>query len=107
MGKSGNPWPRLTAPDSAANEDITVKIVVPTWGSLLIRAGEDMDVDLFDTNIFRSNKGFAMDAEVHLRYRDDIFLTIGYYPLKVSVGPVDRPDLAAVDIIFGCRHSES
>ena len=31
--KSGNPWPRLIAPVSAASRDITVKIVVPTPGS--------------------------------------------------------------------------
>jgi hypothetical protein len=37
QSKSGKPWPRLTAPFSAASADITVKMVVPTWGS---RAGE-------------------------------------------------------------------
>ena len=34
-GKSGKPWPRLTAPCSAASCDITVKMVVPTFGNLL------------------------------------------------------------------------
>jgi len=34
MEKSGNPCPRFTAPVSAANWLMTVKIVVPTWGSL-------------------------------------------------------------------------
>ena len=34
-GKSGKPWPRLTAWCSAASWDITVKIVVPTLGSLV------------------------------------------------------------------------
>src|SRR3982074_201893 len=34
QSKSGKPWPRFTAPFSAAIADITVKIVVPTWGSL-------------------------------------------------------------------------
>ena len=38
-GKSGKPWPRLTAPCSAASCDITVKIVVPTFGSLVSIAG--------------------------------------------------------------------
>jgi hypothetical protein len=33
--KSGNPCPRLTAPCSAASCDITVKMVVPTLGSLV------------------------------------------------------------------------
>src|SRR5690606_38230712 len=33
--KSGKPWPRLTAPCSCASCDITVKMVVPTFGSLL------------------------------------------------------------------------
>src|SRR5690606_33311391 len=33
--KSGKPWPRLTAPCSAASCDITVKMVVPTLGSLV------------------------------------------------------------------------
>ena len=37
--KSGNPWPRLIAPASAASRDITVKIVVPTPGSLLSGSG--------------------------------------------------------------------
>ena len=34
-GKSGKPWPRLTALCSIASCDITVKIVVPTFGSLV------------------------------------------------------------------------
>ena len=40
--KSGNPWPRLTAPCLMARCDITVKMVVPTRGSLLdgIRAAD-------------------------------------------------------------------
>src|SRR5690606_5857324 len=33
--KSGKPWPRLTAPCSCASCDITVKMVVPTFGNLL------------------------------------------------------------------------
>src|SRR5665647_3372545 len=37
--KSGKPWPRLTAFFSAANADMTVKMVVPTLGSLLVRVG--------------------------------------------------------------------
>src|SRR3990167_4900505 len=37
--KSGKPWPRLTALCSVARADITVKMVVPTWGSLLGKAG--------------------------------------------------------------------
>src|SRR5512133_138731 len=32
QGKSGKPWPRLTAPFSVANADMTVKMVVPTSG---------------------------------------------------------------------------
>src|SRR5690625_5064750 len=36
--KSGKPWPRLTAPCSAASWDMTVKMVVPTCGSLLWRS---------------------------------------------------------------------
>ncbi len=39
QSKSGKPWPRLTAPCSAASADITVKIVVPTWGRRLRSAG--------------------------------------------------------------------
>ena len=35
QSKSGNPWPRLTAPTSCASADMTVKIVVPTWGRRL------------------------------------------------------------------------
>jgi hypothetical protein len=31
--KSGKPCDRLIAPQSAASFDITVKMVVPTWGS--------------------------------------------------------------------------
>jgi hypothetical protein len=31
--KSGKPCERLIAPQSAASFDITVKMVVPTWGS--------------------------------------------------------------------------
>ena len=34
-GNPGKPWPRLTAPCSAASCDITVKMVVPTFGSLV------------------------------------------------------------------------
>ena len=34
-GKSGKPWPRLTALCSIASWDITVKMVVPTLGSLV------------------------------------------------------------------------
>ena len=37
MGKSGKPWLRLMAPHSCARLLITVKMVVPTWGSLLVR----------------------------------------------------------------------
>src|SRR5664279_6479617 len=39
QSKSGKPWPRLTAPRSSASADITVKIVVPTFGRRLARAG--------------------------------------------------------------------
>jgi hypothetical protein len=39
QSKSGKPWPRLTAPFSAASDDITVKMVVPTAGSLVLRVG--------------------------------------------------------------------
>lgn len=39
QSKSGKPWPRFTAPTSAASADITVKMVVPTSGSLLCSAG--------------------------------------------------------------------
>jgi hypothetical protein len=39
QSKSGKPWPRLTAPFSAARPDITVKMVVPTAGSLVCRTG--------------------------------------------------------------------
>src|SRR6185369_14461265 len=35
QSKSGKPWPRLTAPFSAASADMTVKMVVPTAGSLV------------------------------------------------------------------------
>ena len=31
--KSGKPWPRLTAPLELAKADMTVKMVVPTFGS--------------------------------------------------------------------------
>src|SRR5690242_5338389 len=37
--KSGKPWPRLTAPVSVASADITVKMVVPTAGSLVRTSG--------------------------------------------------------------------
>src|SRR5438105_2519058 len=37
--KSGKPCPRLTAPVSVAKADITVKMVVPTAGSLVRTAG--------------------------------------------------------------------
>src|SRR5690606_41230439 len=36
-GKAGKPWRRLTAPCSAASCDITVKMVVPTFGNLVWR----------------------------------------------------------------------
>ena len=39
QSKSGKPWPRLTAPCSAASADIRVKTVVPTAGSLVRRTG--------------------------------------------------------------------
>src|SRR3954466_13096261 len=39
QSKSGKPCPRLTAPFSAASADITVKMVVPTAGSLVCSAG--------------------------------------------------------------------
>jgi hypothetical protein len=39
QSKSGKPWPRLTAPRSAASADITVKIVVPTFGILVTSVG--------------------------------------------------------------------
>jgi hypothetical protein len=35
QSKSGKPCPRLIAPCSAASADITLKIVVPTWGRRL------------------------------------------------------------------------
>src|SRR5688572_16688570 len=35
QSKSGKPWPRFTAPRSCASADITVKMVVPTWGRRL------------------------------------------------------------------------
>src|SRR3954465_11769954 len=37
--KSGNPCPRFTAPVSVASADMTVKIVVPTEGSLVVAEG--------------------------------------------------------------------
>ena len=37
--KSGKPWPRLTAFFSAARVDMTVKMVVPTEGSLVPTSG--------------------------------------------------------------------
>ncbi|MNT44102.1 hypothetical protein D3C72_1806130 [compost metagenome] len=37
--KSGKPWPRFTAFFSAASVDITVKMVVPTAGSLVVISG--------------------------------------------------------------------
>src|SRR5438309_11157991 len=39
QSKSGKPWPRLTAPLSAASADVTVKMVVPTAGNLVCSAG--------------------------------------------------------------------
>ena len=39
QSKSGKPWPRLTAPVSAASADMTVKMVVPTLGRREVRAG--------------------------------------------------------------------
>src|SRR5437899_6077772 len=39
QSKSGKPWPRFTAPFSAASADITVKMVVPTAGNLVSIAG--------------------------------------------------------------------
>src|SRR6218665_3986816 len=39
QAKSGKPWPRLTASCSAAKADMTVKMVVPTCGSLFGKAG--------------------------------------------------------------------
>ena len=39
QSKSGKPWPRLTAPVSCASADITVKIVVPTFGRRLVTVG--------------------------------------------------------------------
>src|SRR3954451_9271427 len=37
--KSGKPCPRLTAPRSVASADMTVKMVVPTAGSLVVTGG--------------------------------------------------------------------
>jgi hypothetical protein len=37
--KSGKPWPRFTAFFSVASADITVKMVVPTAGSLVAISG--------------------------------------------------------------------
>jgi len=37
--KSGKPWPKFTAPVSAASADMTVKMVVPTWGRREVRVG--------------------------------------------------------------------
>src|SRR5256885_13833586 len=37
--KSGKPWPRFTAWCSAASADMVVKMVVPTWGRRLGKAG--------------------------------------------------------------------
>src|SRR3990167_7002265 len=39
QSKSGKPWPRFTAPCSAASADMTLKMVVPTWGRRLVRTG--------------------------------------------------------------------
>jgi hypothetical protein len=39
QSKSGKPWPRLTAPFSAASADMTVKMVVPMAGNLVPMAG--------------------------------------------------------------------
>jgi hypothetical protein len=39
QSKSGKPWPRLTAWCSAARADMTVKMVVPTLGRRLGKAG--------------------------------------------------------------------
>src|SRR3954447_4745856 len=39
QSKSGKPWPRFTAPFSAASADITVKMVVPTAGNFVWTAG--------------------------------------------------------------------
>ena len=36
----GNPWPMLSAPSSSARRDITVNIVVPTSGNLLMESQE-------------------------------------------------------------------
>src|SRR5579859_654755 len=56
---------------------------------------------LFDTNVFRSDKGLAMDPQVDLRYRDHVLLAIGHDPWQITLDPVDRAHLAAVDIILG------
>src|SRR5574344_2714155 len=40
--KSGKPWPRLTAWCSCARADMTVKMVVPTWGSRLGKLGVNL-----------------------------------------------------------------
>src|SRR5574344_2079297 len=42
QSKSGKPWPRLTAWCCCARADMTVKMVVPTWGSRLGKLGVNM-----------------------------------------------------------------
>ncbi|OEG04354.1 hypothetical protein BFW25_19335 [Aeromonas caviae] len=42
QGKLGAPWERLMLGWRAARSPITVKMVVPTWGSLLETWGMDM-----------------------------------------------------------------
>jgi hypothetical protein len=43
-GELGKPWDRLRAPSARASSDITVKMVVPTSGSLLVSSGVFMRV---------------------------------------------------------------
>jgi len=47
-GKFGNPCDKFIALHSVANDDITVKIVVPTEGSLVVKTG------LFINNIIKT-----------------------------------------------------
>jgi hypothetical protein len=71
--KSGKPWPRLTALCSAASADMTVKMVVPTWGRRLgndgVRAEADMVIragkqpqPASRTAIYRSVSGLGWET---------------------------------------------
>src|SRR5688500_4233595 len=66
-GKSGKPWPRFTAWCSIASCDMTVKMVVPTFGSLVwtcigpsVRGGrecEGLECEAQDARVYGGGPG--------------------------------------------------